>query len=309
MTLFVAYHYCFFKVLKQFDIVHAHFGTCGVFAAYYKLLGLLENTQLITSFHGYDIALNKIRYYENVYQNALKQSKYCTVNSPYSFSLLRRIKGDESNILTLPVGLDTQKFKTPVNNPKKRKISILFCGRLIRLKGGHLVVEIARNLQSQTESEIQFTIVGEGPEYPYLVDLIGRYQLEDTVHLVGSLTQEKIIEHLASCDIFLFPGIHDPDSGRCETQGLVVQEAQAMEIPVVVSDVGGIKYGVIDGVTGFVVKEGDVEEFCKTIKQLIFDPVLRNKMGKAGRRFVVERFDSRVLGKNLEEIYFKALAD
>src|SRR5690606_20694081 len=107
--------------------------------------------------------------------------------------------------------------------------------------------------------------------------------------------------------IFLFPGIHDPDSGRCETQGLVVQEAQAMEIPVIVSDVGGIKYGMIDGVTGFVVREGDVEGFVRKIKQLVFDPGLRNKMGRAGRMFVVERYDNRVLGKKLEEIYFKSL--
>ena len=102
---------------------------------------------------------------------------------------------------------------------------------------------------------------------------------------------------------FLFPGIHEKGTGRAETQGLVIQEAQAMELPVVVSDAGGMKYGLLDGVSGFVVQEGDIEGFAEKIELLINNGQLRVTMAKAGRNFVVQTFDTRILGDKLMQIY------
>ena len=83
-------------------------------------------------------------------------------------------------------------------------------------------------------------------------------------------------------DLFVFPGIHDKH-GRAETQGLVLQEAQAMELPVIVSDVGGMKYGMINDITGFVVEEKNIAGFVDKIELLIADKELRKEMGKQGR--------------------------
>ena len=104
---------------------------------------------------------------------------------------------------------------------------------------------------------------------------------------------------------FIMPGIYD-NSRRAETQGLVIQEAQAMELPVLISDVGGMKFGVIDGETGFVLKEKDLNAFVKKVELLIQDENLARAMGKKGREFVIQNYDSKVLGAKLEKLYFES---
>jgi len=85
-----------------------------------------------------------------------------------------------------------------------------------------------------------------------------------------------------------------------------VQEAQAMELPVIVSDVGGIKFGLLPNESGFVIKEGDIDAFAKAVEKLILNPNLKAKMGKNGRGFVCTFFDSRVLVSKLLSIYYRA---
>ena len=76
-----------------------------------------------------------------------------------------------------------------------------------------------------------------------------------------------------------------------------------MGLPVVVSDVGGMKYGLIPGETGFVVKENDISGFADAIEELILSKELGEKMGKRGREFVEKNYDSSVLVKKLLDLY------
>jgi colanic acid/amylovoran biosynthesis glycosyltransferase len=76
-----------------------------------------------------------------------------------------------------------------------------------------------------------------------------------------------------------------------------------MQLPVIISDAGGMKEGVIDGVTGFVVPENDINGFVEKIELLANDPDLRKRMGEAGRNFVVENYDINKLNEKLMQIY------
>ena len=70
---------------------------------------------------------------------------------------------------------------------------------------------------------------------------------------------------VASSDIFLLPGITEVSTGRAETQGIVILEAQSMELPVLVSDAGGMKYGVNNNHTGYVIAESCINSFVEKI--------------------------------------------
>jgi colanic acid/amylovoran biosynthesis glycosyltransferase len=105
-----------------------------------------------------------------------------------------------------------------------------------------------------------------------------------------------------AADLFLFPGIIDKN-GRCEAQGLVVQEAQAMKLPVIVSNVGGMKEGIVDNKTGFVVKENDINGFVEKLEFLINNSNKKEAMGEAARAFVVKNYDSTILGEQLLYLY------
>jgi len=289
-----------------FDIVHAHF---GYMASYYyrgRECGYFANAQLVVTFHGYDMMpsdkeVNRYRYKELFENNTL-----ITTNNEYSRSLLLKIKEDYNNIRLLAVGLDTE-YYTPIKIIKSDKAkNILFCGRLIELKGPKRVVEIANILINiRGNVHLNFWLIGDGDEEHIsgLTNLIETYGLEEKVKLLGPMLQDDVIRLMNKADVFILPGITDV-KGRAENQGLVIQEAQAMGLPVIVTDAGGMKYGLIDKVTGFVIKEYDLPGFSNCIEELISDTDLCDEMGIAGRKFVKDNYDIRILGDKLEDIYF-----
>ena len=101
------------------------------------------------------------------------------------------------------------------------------------------------------------------------------------------------------------PGIEDEITKRAETQGLVIQEAQAMGLPVLVSDAGGMKYGMIDGKTGFVLPQKDINAFVEKIIYLKDNEEERLKMGRCGVKYVNENFNTTKLTNDLIEKVYK----
>jgi glycosyltransferase involved in cell wall biosynthesis len=90
-------------------------------------------------------------------------------------------------------------------------------------------------------------------------------------------------------DIFVMPSTENS-----ETFGVAAIEAQAMEIPVVASKIGGIPEAMLDGTTGILVEPKNVEQLADAMIRLIENPEDRKRMGKAGRQFVLNNY-------NLEE--------
>jgi colanic acid/amylovoran biosynthesis glycosyltransferase len=295
-----------FILNSRFDIIHAHFGHNGAFIGNLKKLGFLKNTKLITTFHGYDISPNQIPLWEEKYKELFMQSSFVTVNSQYSEDIIRKIN-QRALVKRLPVGVDTEFFK-PKQKDSSSTFRILFCGRLISLKGPHLAIEIMKQLINEDKIEnIILNIVGGGDLLNELENQVSTNRLIDYVLFHNKTSHTEVKELMQQSDLLVLPGITDKSTGRAETQGLVIQEAQAMEIPVLVSSAGGMKYGLIDNITGFVVEEGDINGFCKRIIQLKDDKELRIQMGKKGRAYVKENFERRILLEDLLDEYNKIL--
>jgi colanic acid/amylovoran biosynthesis glycosyltransferase len=288
-----------------YDLVHAHFGKMGLEAIRLKELGLFPNTPLITSFHGYDINPKYIEEYKETYKKLFAASAFITANSTFTLDLIKEAGCPQSKIAKVPESLDTTYFKrdpTIVKTPGK--IRIVFIGRLIEFKAPELVVEIANIIiHERGNKDVEFHMIGDGPLKEQVVNAIKRYKLEDDVILHGAMIQDNILKIMPQMDIFLYPGINDVVTGRSENQGLVIQEAQALELPVVTSNAGGIAEGVIDGKTAFVLEQRDLTGFADKLTLLIQDPELRKTMGIAGRAFVVDKFDIHPLGERLMDVY------
>jgi len=283
-----------------YNVVHAHFGVNGVYVAQLRLLGLFQKAKFLTTFHGYDLVIPKSQ--KNYYSHLFENCDLFTVNSNYSKNLLTCLGCEEKKIHLLPVGLDINKFKSTskVYNQHK-KVNILFIGRLIKLKGPDVFVEVCNVLNKKGVVSFSAVIIGEGEMYKEVENLILKYKLQKNVTMLGAKQQDEIIGHLDSADIFILPGINI--NGLAETQGLVIQEAQAMELPVLVSDVGGMKEGIIDGSTGFVLPESDIERFSDKIEFLANNFKLRKVMGLAGRKLAEDKYDIKILNIRLLKLY------
>jgi colanic acid/amylovoran biosynthesis glycosyltransferase len=162
-------------------------------------------------------------------------------------------------------------------------------------------LKICKRLQHRNRIVFKAVIIGEGPLFPDLKDSIENEGLTGKVLLAGGKTQEETREDLNESDIFILPGIEF--NGLAEAQGLVIQEAQAMELPVLVSDAGGMAEGVLEGITGYVLPQRDVDAFVDKIEYLATNPSIRKQMGSAGRKFVEENYDSELLAQKLIHLY------
>ncbi len=202
--------------------------------------------------------------------------------------------------------MDTQFFKR--TNPKldTQFFDLVFCGKLIPLKGADIAIEVVRELHDIGYKSVRLHVIGDGFLLEQLKQQVQEYQLEDYVIFYGSLSQEDIKARFEQADVFIMPGRYDSE-GRAETQGLVIQEAQAMELPVVVSDVGGMKYGLLLNESGLVIPEGKITAFSKAIESLLYNLELKTSMGIKGRRYVVEHYDTQVLANRLITIYNNVL--
>lgn len=293
---FYWYNSFYFNRLKDNDVLHAHFGNIGIVCNNFLTIGVLGKPKFFVSLHGADFKYIKgigksDVFFENI--NAL------ILNSDYSFNLVSKIipKNFIHKLKILPLGTDT-KFFTQVDKIKGNKgiCHILYCGRLIRWKGVLFSIEIISSLVKEKNiKNIKFHIIGDGSLKSELIEKINSYGLAEFITLYGALSKAEVRKIMNNSDIFLYPGIKDPETGRQETQGVVLQEAQAMELPVVASNVGGVKDSIIDKETGFLIEELDLDRFVDKLEYLILNENIRKSMGKRGREFVIGNFENDVI--------------
>jgi glycosyltransferase involved in cell wall biosynthesis len=142
-------------------------------------------------------------------------------------------------------------------------------------------------------------IVGDGPEQPGVEAEIRELGLESTVQLRGP--RRDVPDLLAGADVFVL-------ASRSEGGPISVLEAMAAGLPVVASDVGGVRELVADGTTGLLVPAGDPDALAAALKRLLADPELRRRLGAAGRERAAERFDLGALRTAHLDLYARELA-
>ena len=102
----------------------------------------------------------------------------------------------------------------------------------------------------------------------------------------GSLSEDAIIEHFRQADVFVL-------SSHAEPLGVVLMEAMAMEVAVIGTDAGGVGEIVTHGRDGLLVSPRDPAALAAGLRTLAQDAALRLRIAQAGRRRVIEAFDSR----------------
>lgn len=289
--------------IENSDIVHAHFGRVGEIIGKLYACRLFYKVKLVNSFHGVDIRPDRLNRYSYEYKNLFKYASLLLVNSQYSFELVEQIEKSKNNILKiLPVGVELDIFFSDKKKVFIHPFSLIFVGRLVNWKGPLLAIKIVEELYISIP-DLVLNIIGDGEELINLQEYVSLKGLQRVVKFHGANSQEKIKELYLESSVFIAPGIYDPKTGRCENQGLVIQEAQAMGLPVLVSDIGGMKYGLVDGKSGFVVKNGDIKSFCDRILYFYNNQIKISEFGAFGKDFVSQNFDNRELTKKLIKYY------
>jgi colanic acid/amylovoran biosynthesis glycosyltransferase len=169
--------------------------------------------------------------------------------------------------------------------PGGAPLRIISVARLAWQKGYEFAIDAVARVH-QAGIPVEYQILGEG-DYEEPIRYAARQWglLENgVVKFRGAVRREDVVRYLAESDVMLHPALEE---GFCNA----VIEAQAMELPVVASDAGGLPENVEDGVTGFVVPRRNPDALAEKLILLARDPALCLQMGKAGRERALTRFD------------------
>jgi glycosyltransferase involved in cell wall biosynthesis len=127
----------------------------------------------------------------------------------------------------------------------------------------------------------ELDLIGDGPDRAQVAALARDLDIADRVHFLGA--RNDVAEQLARSHVFLL-------ISRWEGFPRSILEAMRAGLPVVASDVGGVKESVLDGETGYLVAAGDAEAIRTRLELLLEFPALRHRLGRAGRERYEEQF-------------------
>lgn len=279
---------------SNYDILYCHFGPNGNLGALLKRTGV--SSPIVTAFHGFDV--RRARSKNDLYLPAFDESDVLLANSRQTQEELHTSGADPSKTQIHRIGVDLSRYSMSSDSGRNSDpFSILTIARLVEEKDLRTSIQaVAELLESDIDEEIRYHIIGSGPEKGELKRFAAELGIQDSVIFEGQRSRTEVIERLSATDVFLLTSIE-------EGFGKVLIEAQASGVPVVATDVGGIPEAVCAGESGTLVPGRDPRAVAESIAKILRRPKLREKMGRAGREFVEERFDVVVLNDELEQLF------
>lgn len=211
--------------------------------------------------------------------------------------IIQRFPAVSGKVRIVYLGVDTARFRPARRKTGNRPFTVLFAGRVIPRKGVPILIE-AVGLVRRKIKRARLVVVGGGkPKYVGKLKRQAR-RLKVPATFVGKVAHRSMPRYYRAVDCFVCP------SQRHEAFGLVNVEAMACGLPVIASDIGGIREIVRHGRTGYLVRNiRNPAEFSKYILKLATDSKTAAAMAKAGRQEVLRRFHWRMTSQKLLSLY------
>jgi glycosyltransferase involved in cell wall biosynthesis len=308
------------KLLKELkpDIVHTHStkaGILGRFAAY-KLK--TQNSKLKTvhtihglAFHPYQSQwLNK--FYIAVEKAAAKRTDFfISVADAMTNQALAAGIGKTEQFVTAYSAIEEDDFLKPVPDEQKKDfrrkygipddaVVLVTIARLFHLKGHNFIITAAKALDVLVKSQnVIWLFVGDGILANKYKEQIKAYGLVDRFRFTGLLPPNQIPLVIHSSDILVHCSLRE---------GLARALPQAMLCakPAISFDVDGARE-VVNRNTGRLIEPKNIRQLTQACAELIEDKDLREKLGKAGREFVKQKFAPETMVDTIEKVYRKVL--
>jgi glycosyltransferase involved in cell wall biosynthesis len=264
---------------------HVHFANRAAHTALF--LKAISGIPFSVTAHGQDFMKDLGN--DDLLREICTAAEFVAAETDYSRDLLRqRCPDSASKIHRVYNGIDLEHFPIlllPRANSETRIVSV---GRLVTFKGFEQLIDVCAELDRRG---LDFTceIIGDGPLRENLQEKIDKLSLSSRVTLLGSLSQGGVFEKLQAGDIFALPSITDRQ-GASDVFPTVIMEAMSAARPVVSTRLAGIPELVVNEETGFLVRPGDTMALVEALEQLIRNPELRLRYGRAGRMRIEQHF-------------------
>lgn len=323
MGEFADYMRRFMLAGRRHDVVHANFFMSGLVGCRLKRwLGV----PLVVTFH----ALGQVRLLhqgkadgfprerKEIEQRTMREASVIIAECPQDEDDQVSLYGaDPRKIRIVPCGFDPRELG-PINKRIARErlgldlnvFTILQLGRMVPRKGVDNVIRGLARLRRDGDACARLLVVGGDSEQadPIVTPEIGRLMaaareegVADHVTFVGQRGRDMIRYYYAASDVFVTTPWYEPF-------GITPLEAMACGTPVIGSNVGGVKYTVRDGVTGFLVPPKDPDALAAKLRLLCHNPTRRSQLARQAIQWVNERFTWEKVAAQIADVYEELLA-
>ncbi|HTL61721.1 MAG TPA: glycosyltransferase [Nitrospira sp.] len=309
---------------KAYDLIHANFWMSGLVAAEMKRrLGI----PFVITFH----ALGRVRRLHqqqadgfpdvrfSVEDRLVAEADRLIAEAPQDAGDLIRLYGaDPSRIVIVPCGFDPEELwpldkasaRTAIGLPADEGI-ILHVGRMVPRKGIDTVIRAYARFLVDHDAPTRLLVVGgesDEPD-PERTPEIGRLQrlahelgVQDRVCFVGRRGRSHLKYYYSAADVFVTTPWYEPF-------GITPLEAMACGTPVIAANVGGLKFSVRDGETGYLVPPGDPDALAERFRLLYSSPTLLRVFGQQAVQRVNELFTWGHVAEGLSKLYGEVMLE
>jgi D-inositol-3-phosphate glycosyltransferase len=303
---------------KAYDLVHANFWMSGLVAAEMKRrLGI----PFVITFH----ALGRVRRLHQQQADGFPDVRFTVedrlvgeadrliAEAPQDAGdLIRLYDANPSRIAMVPCGFDPDELWPLEKASARASIGlpvdegmILHVGRMVPRKGIDTVIRAYARFLATYDRPTKLVVVGgeseepdsqRTPEIGRLQRLAADLQIQDRVWFVGRRGRSQLKYYYSAADVFVTTPWYEPF-------GITPLEAMACGTPVIAANVGGLKFSVRDGETGYLVPPGDHEALAEKFHLLYSSPPLLQLFGQQAISRVNESFTWMHVGEGLSKIY------
>lgn len=306
------------QIIREFDphIVHTHAAKAGALgrrAAISCKVPIIVHTFHGHVFHSY-FGRTKTLVFKSIERRLAAKSNAIIAISDLQKTELSKVHTicKPEKITVVPLGFDLQRFhekRQDCRNEVRQEwglepeeLAIAIVGRLAPIKDHTFFLDVVAAVSAQTKRKLTFFIVGDGEDRLQLEDRVAHLQLPENSRIVFTSWVLDIARFNAGMDVVCL-------TSKNEGTPVSLIEAQASGIPVISTDVGGVRDSVLDRKTGVIVTQGALLEYTQELLRLIEDDRWREELGQQGWEFVRNRFHYTRLVADIADLYKKLLAE
>ena len=256
------------------------------------------------------VAETRLRYEKEVLETA-----DCVIaTSPEEALHMRTYMSSKGNVEMIPCGTDTDRFKAINRRQARQALNfklndkiVLYVGRFDYRKGIETLVRAVNISKFRNDPNLKLVIGGgwtvggsDGKERERIGQIVKECNLENITIFPGQLGPSNLHLYFAAADCCVVPSHYEPF-------GLVPIEAMASNTPVVASNVGGLKFTIVNGKTGYLCPPKSNEAFAEAIDKILNSIELRDRLGKEGCERMSKMFKWQNVCYNLTDQYKKCV--
>ena len=290
---------------EKLDLLHVHYAIPHSISAILARESIKQKryVPVITTLHGTDITLvGADRSYLPITRYGLQQSDGVTAVSRFlKQATIETFDFDEVEVI--PNFICSCHYKRQTDLPLRDELAPNGEKLLVHVSNFRAVkrpvdcVEIMAKVKEKG-GKARLIMVGDGPERSACYYQAEKLGVKDETIFVGK--QANIADYLGIADVFLLPS-------ELESFGLAALEAEACEVPVIATRIGGIPEVVTDGETGFLSDIGDTEKMSDDVMKLLNNEEMRSEFGRKARESAVSRYGSELIIPQYITFYEKVL--